>query len=167
MRYWLFWLILVCLFLVAGDKAGPTPAPTAVSQTTLSPPTPTLALSLPTPTSLPVLLPTYASTPLPADAPIATSTTPSPTPTVSPTVTPLPTHPLMIGVMRQQSYPGSELIFEQTLDDGINYDRYIVSYLSESNKIYQQQRRRAAANFGHAWCAWWPQPLAIGDVRNV
>lgn len=42
----------------------------------------------------------------------------------------------MIEVMRQQSYPGSELVFEQTLDDGVNYDRYVVSYLSEGNKIY-------------------------------
>ncbi|MCL4267435.1 MAG: alpha/beta fold hydrolase [Anaerolineae bacterium] len=42
----------------------------------------------------------------------------------------------MIEVMRQQSYPGSELTFEETLADGVNYDRYVVSYLSEGNKIY-------------------------------
>lgn len=80
-------------------------------------------------------------------APTATSTrtptaTPSPTPTQTPTntptpsATPTPTHPLMIEVMRQASYPGSELTFEQTLEPGPNYDQYIVSYQSEGNKIY-------------------------------
>lgn len=38
--------------------------------------------------------------------------------------------------MRQQTYPGSDIIIEQTLEPGDNYDRYIVSYLSEGNKIY-------------------------------
>lgn len=42
----------------------------------------------------------------------------------------------MIEVMRQQTYPGSELTFERTLEPGSNYDRYIVSYLSEGYKIY-------------------------------
>ncbi len=42
----------------------------------------------------------------------------------------------MIEVMRQQAYPGSELTFEQTLEPGANYDRYIVSYISEGNKIF-------------------------------
>ncbi len=38
--------------------------------------------------------------------------------------------------MRAREYPGSVLIFETTLDPGVNYDRYIVSYLSEGLKIY-------------------------------
>lgn len=42
----------------------------------------------------------------------------------------------MIEVMRQQAYPGSELIVEETLEPGTNYDRYIVSYQSEGNKIF-------------------------------
>jgi dipeptidyl aminopeptidase/acylaminoacyl peptidase len=42
----------------------------------------------------------------------------------------------MIEVMRQQVYPGSELIFEETLEPGTNYDRHIVSYQSEGNKIF-------------------------------
>jgi dipeptidyl aminopeptidase/acylaminoacyl peptidase len=41
----------------------------------------------------------------------------------------------MIQVMRQQPYPGSAITFEQTLEPGSNYDRYVVSYLSEGNKI--------------------------------
>jgi dipeptidyl aminopeptidase/acylaminoacyl peptidase len=42
----------------------------------------------------------------------------------------------MIEVMRQQTYPGSELVIEQELAPGSNYDRYIVSYQSEGLKIY-------------------------------
>jgi dipeptidyl aminopeptidase/acylaminoacyl peptidase len=38
--------------------------------------------------------------------------------------------------MRAQQYPGSVIIFETVLDPGVNYNRYIVSYLSEGNKIY-------------------------------
>jgi hypothetical protein len=56
--------------------------------------------------------------------------------TETPTATPTPTNPLMIEVMRQQSYPGSPLTFEQTLLPGANYNQFVVSYLSEGNKIY-------------------------------
>jgi dipeptidyl aminopeptidase/acylaminoacyl peptidase len=38
--------------------------------------------------------------------------------------------------MRQQEYPGSDFVFEETLAPGSNYDRYIVSYQSEGLKIY-------------------------------
>lgn len=38
--------------------------------------------------------------------------------------------------MRQRDYPGSELTIEETLEPGVNYDRYIVSYLSEGLKLY-------------------------------
>jgi dipeptidyl aminopeptidase/acylaminoacyl peptidase len=42
----------------------------------------------------------------------------------------------MVELMRQESYPGSELTIEETLEPGPNYERYIASYLSEGNKIY-------------------------------
>ena len=42
----------------------------------------------------------------------------------------------MIKAMRQQLYPGSDITIEQTLEPGANYGRYVVSYLSEGNKIY-------------------------------
>ncbi len=38
--------------------------------------------------------------------------------------------------MRQQEYPGSDIVIEQTLAPGVNYQRYYVSYLSEGLKIY-------------------------------
>jgi dipeptidyl aminopeptidase/acylaminoacyl peptidase len=42
----------------------------------------------------------------------------------------------MIELMRRQEYPGSEITIEETLESGANYERYIVSYLSEGYKIY-------------------------------
>ena len=42
----------------------------------------------------------------------------------------------MIEVMRQQSYPGSDIVIEETLAPGANYYRYLASYQSEGNKIY-------------------------------
>jgi dipeptidyl aminopeptidase/acylaminoacyl peptidase len=38
--------------------------------------------------------------------------------------------------MRQQIYAGSQIIIEETLEPGANYDRHLVSYLSEGFKIY-------------------------------
>ncbi len=52
-------------------------------------------------------------------------------------VTPhVPSISLSIANMRQQTYPGSDIIIEQTLSSGSNYNQYIVSYQSEGNKIY-------------------------------
>jgi dipeptidyl aminopeptidase/acylaminoacyl peptidase len=38
--------------------------------------------------------------------------------------------------MRRQSYPGSDIVIEETLPAGANYNRYIASYKSEGLKIY-------------------------------
>ena len=45
-------------------------------------------------------------------------------------------HPLSIESLRKGEYPGSDIVIEQTLDPGSNYQRYIVSYKSEGLKIY-------------------------------
>jgi uncharacterized protein len=45
-------------------------------------------------------------------------------------------HPLSIQALRNGEYPGSDLVIEQTLDPGSNYQRYIVSYKSDGLKIY-------------------------------
>ena len=60
----------------------------------------------------------------------------TPLPTDTPSPTPTPPHPLDIENMRLKAYPGSDLVFEETLEPGSNYDRYIVSYQSEGLKIY-------------------------------
>src|SRR5688500_4108010 len=40
------------------------------------------------------------------------------------------THPLQIDAMRARDYPGSDIVVEQVLEPGGNYNRYYVSYLS-------------------------------------
>ncbi len=66
----------------------------------------------------------------------ATARSVTATSTPSPTITSTLLHPLSIEAMRQRDYPGSEIVVEETLEPGANYDRYIVSYLSDGNKIY-------------------------------
>jgi uncharacterized protein len=91
--------------------ATPQPSATATSQPTATP------------------QPTY----IPTAAPTATAT-PSRTPTATATAT--PQNPLSVAYMRQQSYPGSDIVIEQKLQAGANYQRYIASYLSEGLKQY-------------------------------
>jgi dipeptidyl aminopeptidase/acylaminoacyl peptidase len=43
---------------------------------------------------------------------------------------------MSIAFMRQQSYPGSDIVIEETLAPGANYDRYVASYQSEGLKIF-------------------------------
>lgn len=45
-------------------------------------------------------------------------------------------YPLSIEYMRDQEYPGSEITIEQTLPQGSNYNRYIISYKSDGLKIF-------------------------------
>lgn len=45
-------------------------------------------------------------------------------------------NPLSISFMRIKRYEGSPFVIEETLPDGSNYHRYIVSYLSEGLKIH-------------------------------
>ena len=80
------------------------------------------------PTGTPAL--TASATPTPTASPLSTSTF-----TPFPTATPVP-HPLSIEALRARDYPGSDIVIETELDPGVNYNRYIVSYLSEGLKIY-------------------------------
>jgi dipeptidyl aminopeptidase/acylaminoacyl peptidase len=57
-------------------------------------------------------------------------------PTAAPNTALEPPHALSITALRSRTYDGSDFVFEQTLDSGSNYDRYIVSYLSDGLKIY-------------------------------
>lgn len=45
-------------------------------------------------------------------------------------------NPLAIEYMRKQKYPGSDIIIEQILPSGSNYNRYIASYKSDGLKIF-------------------------------
>ncbi len=87
--------------------------------------------------------PTEAALPATLAPSITPSLTPSPTAiaaaTSTPTVTPTPTatlHPMNVLSMRQTPYPGSEIVIEETLEPGANYNRYYASYQSEGLKIY-------------------------------
>jgi uncharacterized protein len=73
-----------------------------------------------------------SGTPLPAST---ASETPTQTPTAFPTATPT-LNPLQIEAMRARDYPGSDIVIEKTLDPGVNYSRYYVSYRSDGLKIY-------------------------------
>ncbi|MGH2520922.1 MAG: alpha/beta hydrolase family protein [Anaerolineales bacterium] len=82
--------------------------------------------------------PTQTALLTPTAPPTATaSQTPTPTHTLTATPTPTPTlHPLTIQSMRQGEYPGSNIVIEETLPSGSNYNCYLASYLSEGLKIY-------------------------------
>jgi fermentation-respiration switch protein FrsA (DUF1100 family) len=126
------------LSLKPADSLALASTPAATSVSTLDAPTTTPKPTL-TPTATATLSPTATLTPVPTQTATQKPTqTQIPTSTAiqAPTQTPTPTHPLMIDVMRQQDYPGSEIAIERTLEDGANYDRYIASYLSEGFKIY-------------------------------
>jgi dipeptidyl aminopeptidase/acylaminoacyl peptidase len=124
-------LLVACGREQAEDLPLPTVAQSGaavvVQQATLIPPPSSR------PTAVPTLVPTFTEVPVKSHTAKAAS---SPTEAATPTATATPIHPLMIEVMREQTYAGSDITFEQTLEDGVNYDRHIVSYLSEGNKIF-------------------------------
>ncbi len=137
------WLLLIAGILglsACGADLVVEPAPTAVVPGTMTPSPQAAALnpsstdtSVPLPTPTPSPIPTVTSTPTASPTP---TLTPTATDTPTPTATPTPQHPLAIELMRQQTYPGSEITIEETLEPGANYDRYIASYLSEGFRIY-------------------------------
>lgn len=116
---------------VSGAAVTATPAPATAARAATQAPSATLPPPA-TPTALP--------------SPTQTAT---PTQTASPTPTP---HPLTIAAMRQREYPGSDVVIEQTLDPGANYNRYLASYQSEGLKIYAL----LTVPFGDPPPAGWP-----------
>jgi uncharacterized protein len=107
--YWYSTLWLAATLTLAACASAPQPAPTA--------PNPSQPASL---------------TPIPSETALPTETiTPTNTPTATPTL-----YPLAIQAMRARTYPGSDIVIEQTLRAGTNYNRYIASYQSEGLKIY-------------------------------
>jgi dipeptidyl aminopeptidase/acylaminoacyl peptidase len=92
------------------------------------------------------IAPQLGASPTPTVKPVDTAVRPSATPrptetptpasTATPTATNTPESPLGIEYMRRQTYPGSDLTIEETLEPGADYDRYLVSYRSDGLKIY-------------------------------
>lgn len=124
------WMVGMALWVSA---CSPTPPPMLTETPTEN----IVAILAKQPTETATPKPTNTPTETPSPTPTHTPThTATPTATRTPTATPTPLHPLMIAQMRQQSYPGSEIVIEETLDPGANYNRYYASYQSEGNTIY-------------------------------
>lgn len=121
---WLFVLPLLIIALPVACRSS-EPAPVAA----------VAGAANPAGNEAPVVVEYTIATPAPPDTP-APAPTSTPLNTATPSPTPTPTHALMIESMRRLEYPGSEITIEQTLDAGVNYDRYLASYLSEGFKIY-------------------------------
>ncbi len=117
-------ILVMGLFLAACSDAQPT--------SRLSPQAPLEVTERVQDNAVPV------STSTPIQQPPTPTYTPQNTPTSLPTFTPTPTppHPLSIAWLRGQEYPGSEIVIEQTLEPGSNYNQFITSYQSEGLKIY-------------------------------
>ena len=91
-------------------------------------------------------IPANADASLPAPSVEITSVAimaePTPTPiaeiadTLSAAPLPIAGNPLAIQSLRARDYPASDLLIEEVLDPGSNYQRYIASYLSDGFKIY-------------------------------
>ena len=98
-------------------------------------PTAVLPSSMPEPTATPTVAPSATPRPTASWTPTATPTdTPTVTPTATATAT--PPNPLSVPYIREQAYPGSDIVIEQKLQPGANYQRYRASYLSEGLKQY-------------------------------
>lgn len=119
-RPWLLSVVLVGLIVAGCNRERPTPTPTTTAPVTAVP----VVAQAPTPT--PTATPSPTLTPTPE---------PTATPTNTPTPTPTPIHRLSIAYLRRQTYE-AELVIEQTLAPGANYDRYYASYESEGLKQY-------------------------------
>ena len=113
-------LALLWVVILVGCGSPPATPPSTVSPVPTTADTPTLP---PLPTTTATVRPTNTLTLIPTDTP-------------TPTATPTPLHPMSIASMRQQNYPGSDVVIEQTLAPGSNYDRYVASYQSEGLKIF-------------------------------
>jgi uncharacterized protein len=135
-------LAFAALVLAGCSGSGRAPAPATSTPVVIAQITNSLTVEDVAASATPVpAAPTATATRQPTATPQPTSTptaTPPPTETPAPTATPSPTplDPLSIEAMRGQTYPGSDIKIEQTLKAGANYQRYVVSYLSDGLKIY-------------------------------
>ena len=126
-------LTLLLVLTACGQDRSPAMLPVQPTTAAVAvQPTDAAATAQPVaPDATPTPVATKSPTALPTAIPPAT-----PTATQTPTPTPTPISPLSIEYLRQQDYSGSELVIEQTLAPGSNYDRYYASYFSEGLKQY-------------------------------
>lgn len=156
-RYAAAFLLLTLSFFLNGcgqsatpDAVTPSPAPTASEmpprQIETSKPNltrkPTEIRNTPTPTESSTSTSTVTLTPT-STATLTNSPSPSPTETITPTASFTPFYaaiptlfPMSIVAMRRGTYPGSDIILDEKLGAGSNYQRYYVYYRSQGLKIY-------------------------------
>jgi dienelactone hydrolase len=127
--------VLVLILAACGQDRTPTAPPMEATAAALAvQPAEAIAAVQP---AAPAATPTPTATHPPTVEPTTTQPpTATPVPTQTPTPTPTPIFPLSIEYLRQQDFSGSELVIEQTLASGSNYDRYYASYYSEGLKQY-------------------------------
>ena len=121
-------LLIGLAVAIAACSSQPAPTPALVARATVA----STDTPAPTSTTAPTATPTASPAPTTAPTHTATPTATAP-PTSTPTATPL--NPLAIEFMRKQSFPGSDLVIEQTLPPGANYSRSVASYKSDGLKI--------------------------------
>ncbi len=128
-------LFIFILLFAAGCSGSATNTPT-VALATLEP-TSVRAVIQSTPSSDTTHVPEPAATASSPGLPLETDA-PAPTVTTAPISAPSPTpvSPLTIESLRAREYPGSEMVIEETLPSGSNYQRYIASHFSDGLKIY-------------------------------
>ncbi len=126
-------LLIPLLLLVAACSRGEKDAEPDNQEIVAVAASPVATVTSP-PTATPTVQPTHTSTSIPPTLTPTPSLTPTSTQTPTPTQTPI--HPLSIEYLRQQDYAGEGLTIERELKPGVNYDRYIASYLSEGDKNF-------------------------------
>ena len=125
-------LIVSCSIGVESQLTAPQFAELPPTQTAFSSATPVDSIDTASPTV------TNTATPLPTNTPTLSASATS-TRTHTPTVTEVVFEigqELTIDYLRDLEIEGSELTFEQQLNDRSNYHQHLVSYISEGNKIY-------------------------------
>ena len=114
------WVIVMLVLSALLSACGGQPQPARVAASVFTPE--------PTAMDVPIL-----ALPTPPHTPAATATAAA---TATSTPTPTPLNPLSIEAILKRDYSGSDIVIEQTLAAGVNYNQYIASYKSEGLKIY-------------------------------
>ena len=105
--------VLALILSACGARTRPVEE-TAIARA----PTVTLPTATPQPTATPTIAPSATPQPTASRTPTATPTNATPTASPTATATATPPNPLSVAYMREQAYPGSDIVIEQKLQAG-------------------------------------------------
>ncbi len=125
--------LLFSLFVLNACSASPNSTPTITLATTAQTRLSATAIA---PTRIISRTPTFETQVVATTRETIATRIPSATTTLRPEPTATPLNPSTIPALRARDFPGSELVIQQTLTPGANYQRYIASHLSDGLKIY-------------------------------